>query len=38
MLPAEAFPHTAAVAAEMVGYGSDEHYEFVLDRLAGGLR
>ena len=38
MLPAEAFPHTAAVAAEMVGYGSDEHYEFVLDRLVGGLR
>ena len=32
-LPAEAFPHTAAVAAEMVGYGSDEHYELVLGRL-----
>jgi AcrR family transcriptional regulator len=34
-LPAEAFPHTAAVAAEMVGYGSDEHYELVLARLVG---
>jgi AcrR family transcriptional regulator len=37
MLPAELFPETAAVAAEMVGYGSDEHYEFVLERLVGGL-
>jgi hypothetical protein len=33
MLPAEMFPETAAVAAEMVGYGSDEHYEYVLERL-----
>jgi AcrR family transcriptional regulator len=33
MLPREAFPNTAAVAAEMVGYGSDEHYELVLNRL-----
>jgi AcrR family transcriptional regulator len=32
-LPQEAFPNTAAVAAEMVGYGSDEHYESVLDGL-----
>jgi len=31
-LPREAFPHTAAVSAEMVGYGRDEHYELVLDR------
>lgn len=37
-LPADAFPHTAAVAGEMVAYGSDEHYEFVLDRLVRGLR
>jgi hypothetical protein len=37
-LPAEAFPDTASVAAEMVAYGSDEHYELVLDRLVGGLR
>jgi AcrR family transcriptional regulator len=34
-LPADLFPHTAAVAAEMVGYGSDEHYELVLDGFAG---
>jgi AcrR family transcriptional regulator len=33
MLPAELFPETAAVAAEMVDYGSDEHYEYVLQRL-----
>ena len=33
MLPAELFPETAAVAAEMIGYGSNEHYEYVLDRL-----
>jgi AcrR family transcriptional regulator len=33
MLPAELFPETAAVAAEMAGYGSDEHYELVLGRL-----
>jgi AcrR family transcriptional regulator len=32
-LPREAFPNTAAVAAEMVGYGSDEHYEHVLGAL-----
>jgi AcrR family transcriptional regulator len=38
MLPGELFPETAAVAPEMVGYGSDEHYEFVLGRLVGGLR
>jgi AcrR family transcriptional regulator len=37
-LPREAFPHTAAVAAEMVGYGSDEHYELVLDGLVGAAR
>jgi AcrR family transcriptional regulator len=36
-LPREAFPHTAAVAAEMVGYGSDEHYELVLAGLVAGL-
>ena len=34
-LPREAFPHTAAVAPEMVAYGSDEHYELVLGRLLG---
>jgi AcrR family transcriptional regulator len=36
-LPAEHFPLTVGVAAEMGGYGSDEHYEFVLDRLVSGL-
>ena len=28
---------TGAVAAQMGAYGSDEHYEFVLDHLVGGL-
>jgi AcrR family transcriptional regulator len=29
----------SGIAAEQMGaYGSDEHYEFVLDRLVGGLR
>lgn len=37
MLPADAFPNTAAVAAEMVGYGSDAHYERVLGAFLGGL-
>ncbi len=37
MLPAEAFPNTAAVATEMVGYGSDAHYERVLGAFLAGL-
>jgi AcrR family transcriptional regulator len=37
-LPAEEFPLTAGVAGEMGAYGSDEHYDFVLDRLIEGLR
>ena len=37
-LPAAAFPHTVEVAAEMGAYGSDDHYEFVLDQLLRGLR
>jgi AcrR family transcriptional regulator len=36
-LPRAAFPLTAAVAAEMAAYGSDEHYEFVLDGFVSGL-
>jgi AcrR family transcriptional regulator len=36
-LPAEVFPHTAGVAGEMGAYGSDEHYELVLDALMSGL-
>jgi AcrR family transcriptional regulator len=36
-LPAEAFPLTAGVAAEMGAYGGDEHYELVLDLVLRGL-
>ena len=37
-LPPEQFPRIFAVAAAMGAYGSDEHYEFVLDQLIAGLR
>jgi AcrR family transcriptional regulator len=37
LIPAELFPLTAAVAAEMGAYGSDEHYELVLGSLLSGL-
>jgi len=37
LLPADAFPLTVGVAAEMGAYGSDEHYELVLDSLLSGL-
>ena len=37
-LPREAFPLVVGVAAAMGAYGSDEHYEFVLDQFLGGLR
>ena len=37
-LPAAAFPLTVEVAAEMGAYGSDEHYELVLDGMLSGLR
>jgi len=37
-LPREAFPLIVDVAAAMGAYGSDEHYEFVLDQFLGGLR
>ena len=36
-LPAETFPNTAAVAAELAAYGSDAHYELVLGALLEGL-
>ena len=36
-LPASEYPHTVAVAGEMGAYGSEDHYEFVLDLLLGGL-
>jgi AcrR family transcriptional regulator len=38
LLPREHFPLTVAVAREMGAYGSDEHYDFVLDGLVSGLR
>ena len=37
-LPADAFPLTVGVAAELGAYGSDEHYELVLGALLDGLR
>ena len=37
-LPADEYPLIVAVAAEMGAYGSDDHYEFVLDQLVAGLR
>jgi AcrR family transcriptional regulator len=37
-LPAAAFPLTVATAAEFGAYGSDEHYELVLDQHLRGLR
>jgi AcrR family transcriptional regulator len=37
-LPPAMFPLTVGVAEEMGAYGSDEHYELVLDQLLGGLR
>jgi AcrR family transcriptional regulator len=37
-LPRAAFPLTVDVAAEMGAYGSDDHYDFVLDQLVRGLR
>lgn len=37
-LPPGQFPLTVDVAGEMGAYGSDPHYDFVLDQLLGGLR
>jgi AcrR family transcriptional regulator len=37
-LPRSDYPLTVDVAAEMGAYGSDQHYDFVLDRLLDGLR
>jgi AcrR family transcriptional regulator len=37
-LPRDQFPLTVAVAVEMGACGSEEHYDFVLDRLVAGLR
>jgi AcrR family transcriptional regulator len=37
-LPPAMFPLTVAVAEEMGAYGSDAHYELVLEQMLGGLR
>ena len=37
-LPRTEYPLTVEVANEMGAYGSDEHYDFVLDQLLSGLR
>lgn len=37
-LPPDAYPLTVGVAGEMGDYGSDEHYDFVLDGLVASLR
>jgi AcrR family transcriptional regulator len=37
-LPSDEYPLSVGVADEMGSYGSDEHYEFVLERLLVGLR
>jgi AcrR family transcriptional regulator len=37
-LPPTEYPLTVDVAGEMGAYGSDDHYEFVLDLLVSGLR
>jgi hypothetical protein len=36
-LPADAFPHTAAVAAEFADYDAPERYDWALARLLDGL-
>jgi AcrR family transcriptional regulator len=36
-LPRSEYPLTVGVAAEMGAYGSDDHYDFVLDQFVGGL-
>lgn len=37
-LPADQFPLTVGVAAQMASYGSDEHYDRVLHQLLVGIR
>ena len=37
-LPRAEYPLTVDVATEMGAYGSDHHYDFVLDQLLSGLR
>jgi AcrR family transcriptional regulator len=37
VLPRSEYPLTVDVAAELGAYGSDDHYDFVLDRFLAGL-
>jgi hypothetical protein len=37
-LPRTEYPLTVEVADEIGAYGSDHHYDFVLDQLLSGLR
>ena len=37
MLPPSQYPLTVAIAGELGAYGSDSHYDFVLDQLLAGL-
>ena len=37
-LPRSEYPFTVEVADEMGAYGSDHHYDFVLDQFLSGLR
>jgi hypothetical protein len=37
-LPRSEYPLTVEVADEMGAYGSDHHYDFVLDQFLSGLR
>lgn len=37
-LPPSEYPLTVEVARELGAYGSDHHYDFVLDQLLCGLR
>ena len=32
------FPYTAEIAGEMISYGSDRHYDLVLDQYLTGIR
>ena len=38
LLPPTEYPLTVEVAVELGAYGSDDHYELVLDQLLSGLR
>ena len=38
LLPRDEFPYTAEIAGEMISYGSDRHYDLVLDQYLTGIR